>query len=277
MPLARLFRLPDHARGAPLQARAFAHRPEPPVAAGREDHKRRRLRRRLVRRRREPRLYRIDHPAWNDRNLRELAAGISSPLFLAHVRASTGTAVQQTNCHPFRHGRWLWMHNGLIRGLRARAPRARARGRCLALPVDRGHHRLGADVLPRAHVGARDRSARRGGAHGRLRRGDRPRPRHRAPDPDVARDLRRARPLGVPLLQRGRLALALLQHAHQGPAGKPIPTSRSSPRCRTRRASSSPSPSATSPGAWNEVPESHVGIIQPGDDELRPFTRTLVA
>ena len=25
-------------------------------------------------------------------------------------------------------------------------------------------------------------------------------------------------------------------------------------------------------GAWNEVPESHVGIIQPGDDELRPFS-----
>jgi predicted glutamine amidotransferase len=25
------------------------------------------------------------------------------------------------------------------------------------------------------------------------------------------------------------------------------------------------------PGAWNEVPESHVAIIQPGDDELRPF------
>jgi glutamine amidotransferase len=28
--------------------------------------------------------------------------------------ATTGTAVQQTNCHPFRHGRWLWMHNGGI-------------------------------------------------------------------------------------------------------------------------------------------------------------------
>jgi glutamine amidotransferase len=25
------------------------------------------------------------------------------------------------------------------------------------------------------------------------------------------------------------------------------------------------------PGAWNEVPESQVGIIQPGEDELRPF------
>ena len=33
---------------------------------------------------------------------------------LAHIRATTGTAVQQTNCHPFRHGRWLWMHNGVV-------------------------------------------------------------------------------------------------------------------------------------------------------------------
>src|SRR6188472_2038427 len=62
-----------------------------------------------------PRLYRSVHPAWNHRNLRELAAGISSRLFLAHIRASTGTAIQETNAHPFRHGRWLWMHNGLIR------------------------------------------------------------------------------------------------------------------------------------------------------------------
>jgi len=62
-----------------------------------------------------PRLYRSTHPAWNDRNLRELAAGIRSPLFLAHIRASTGTAIQETNTHPFRHGSWLWMHNGLVR------------------------------------------------------------------------------------------------------------------------------------------------------------------
>jgi predicted glutamine amidotransferase len=41
-----------------------------------------------------PRVYRSVHPAWNDRNLRELAAGISSHLFFAHIRASTGTAVQ---------------------------------------------------------------------------------------------------------------------------------------------------------------------------------------
>jgi glutamine amidotransferase len=62
-----------------------------------------------------PRVYRSTHPAWNDRNLKELASGISSPLFFAHIRASTGSAIQETNTHPFRYGNWLWMHNGLIR------------------------------------------------------------------------------------------------------------------------------------------------------------------
>jgi predicted glutamine amidotransferase len=62
-----------------------------------------------------PAVFRSIEPAWNDRNLREIAGHVESPLFLAHIRASTGTAVQQTNCHPFRHGRWLWIHNGLVR------------------------------------------------------------------------------------------------------------------------------------------------------------------
>ena len=61
-----------------------------------------------------PGIYRSINPAWNDQNLRELAEHVKSPLFLAHIRASTGTAIQQTNCHPFRHGKWLWMHNGSI-------------------------------------------------------------------------------------------------------------------------------------------------------------------
>ncbi|MFI5827893.1 class II glutamine amidotransferase [Streptomyces sp. NPDC051578] len=55
-------------------------------------------------------------PAWNNRTLREIADHVRSPLFFAHIRASTGTAVQQSNCHPFRHGRWMWMHNGAISG-----------------------------------------------------------------------------------------------------------------------------------------------------------------
>ena len=63
----------------------------------------------------EPALYRSVSPAWSDRNLRDMAGHISASNVFAHIRASTGTAIQQTNCHPFRFGRWLWMHNGLIR------------------------------------------------------------------------------------------------------------------------------------------------------------------
>jgi predicted glutamine amidotransferase len=62
-----------------------------------------------------PAVFHSIEPAWNDRNLREVASHVESPLFLAHIRASSGTAVQQTNCHPFRYGKWLWVHNGLVR------------------------------------------------------------------------------------------------------------------------------------------------------------------
>ncbi len=61
-----------------------------------------------------PAVYRSIEPAWNERNLRELANHVSSHLVFAHIRASTGTPVQQTNCHPFRFDNWLWMHNGSI-------------------------------------------------------------------------------------------------------------------------------------------------------------------
>ncbi len=63
-----------------------------------------------------PTLFKDVRPIWNDRNLREISTQIRSPLIFAHIRASTGTPVQQTNCHPFRHGKWLWMHNGQIAG-----------------------------------------------------------------------------------------------------------------------------------------------------------------
>ena len=32
------------------------------------------------------------------------------------MRATSGTAIQQTNCHPFRHGSWLFVHNGVVAG-----------------------------------------------------------------------------------------------------------------------------------------------------------------
>ena len=61
-----------------------------------------------------PAVYRSVSPAWSDPNLRELAGHTESPLFLAHVRAAIGSPVQETNCHPFRRGRWLFVHNGYI-------------------------------------------------------------------------------------------------------------------------------------------------------------------
>src|ERR1700761_1961863 len=61
-----------------------------------------------------PGVYHSVEPAWNDANLRELSGHISSPLFFTHIRAAIGSAVQQTNCHPFRHGHWLFMHNGYL-------------------------------------------------------------------------------------------------------------------------------------------------------------------
>jgi len=61
-----------------------------------------------------PGLYRSIRPAWNDFNLRDLAAQIRSRLFLAHVRATSLATVQETNCDPFRFGNWLLAHNGEI-------------------------------------------------------------------------------------------------------------------------------------------------------------------
>ena len=63
----------------------------------------------------EPALFKSIEPAWNDWNLREVAGQVRTPLLFAHIRASTGTPVQRSNCHPFRHDRWLWMHNGALR------------------------------------------------------------------------------------------------------------------------------------------------------------------
>jgi predicted glutamine amidotransferase len=65
-----------------------------------------------------PGIYRSISPAWADANLRELAAHIESPLFMVHIRAAIGSPVQETNCHPFRHERWMFVHNGYVGGLR---------------------------------------------------------------------------------------------------------------------------------------------------------------
>ena len=64
----------------------------------------------------EPGLYRDVFPAWSDPNLKALCRQVKAHAFLAHVRASTGTAISRNNCHPFTLGRWSFMHNGQVGG-----------------------------------------------------------------------------------------------------------------------------------------------------------------
>ena len=66
-----------------------------------------------------PALFHSIEPAWNDENLRELTNSIASPLFFGHVRAAGGPPIQRTNCHPFRHENWMFMHNGFLDGFHA--------------------------------------------------------------------------------------------------------------------------------------------------------------
>lgn len=62
----------------------------------------------------EPALFRSINPAWNNQNLLHLARVCHGPVILAHVRASTGTAVSEPNCHPFNVGKLTFMHNGSV-------------------------------------------------------------------------------------------------------------------------------------------------------------------
>jgi glutamine amidotransferase len=217
-----------------------------------------------------PRLYRSTHPAWNDRNLRELAAGISSPLFFAHIRASTGTAIQETNTHPFRYGRRLWMHNGLIREF----PRVR---RELALAVDDSLFSsiegttdsetmfflaltFGLEDDP---VGAVERMVGHVEATGR---------RHGV-----------EHPIQMTVATTDGETIWAFRYSSEGdsrslyfstrmdalralyPESEELATLSDETRVIVSE------PLGDLPGAWNEVPESHVGIVQPGNDELRPF------
>ena len=217
-----------------------------------------------------PRLYRSTHPAWNDRNLRELAAGISSPLFFAHIRASTGTAIQETNTHPFRHGRWLWMHNGLIREF------ARVR-RDLLLAID--------DSLFPSLEGTTDSEAM---FYLALTFGLEEDP-VAAVERMVGLVERTGRDHGVELPVQMTIATTdgksvwAFRYSSEGESRSLYFSTRMDdlkalyPESAELAALSDETrvvvsePLGDLPGAWNEVPESHVGIVRPGTDELVPF------
>jgi glutamine amidotransferase len=68
----------------------------------------------------EPAVFRSITPAWNNRNLHNLARVVASDCVLAHVRAATqSSGVNEANCHPFRWRQYLCMHNGDVGNFRA--------------------------------------------------------------------------------------------------------------------------------------------------------------
>jgi predicted glutamine amidotransferase len=220
-----------------------------------------------------PAVFHSIEPAWNDRNLRELAGHISSPLVFAHIRASTGSPVQQTNCHPFRHGRWLWMHNGFLDGF------AKVK-RDLTVAVD-------PELYPEIE-GTTDSELM---FHLALTFGL-----EDDPPQAVARTIGLVESVGhehgVEFPFQGTIATSdgeciwAFRYSSEG-------TSRSlffSTDVRTLRALYPENellrdlgdesrlvvsePLGDLPGAWNEVPEASYGVIQPGQDELHPFVPT---
>ena len=218
-----------------------------------------------------PRVYRSTHPAWNDRNLRELAAGITSPLFFAHIRASTGTAIQDTNTHPFRYGRWLWMHNGLVREF-DRVKRE------LLLAID--------DSLFTSIEGTTDSEAM---FYLALSLG-------LEDDPvsavermvgfveETGRNHGVELPIQMTVATTDGRSIWAFRYSSEGDSRSLYFSTRMDalkalyPELAELEALSDETrvivsePLGDLPGAWNEAPESHVGIVQAGEDELRPFT-----
>ena len=218
----------------------------------------------------EPGTFHSTEPAWNDRNLRGIAYHIESPLVLAHVRASTGGAIQQTNCHPFRFGSWLWMHNGAIRQF----PTVK---RELALAVDPNLYPLiegSTDTelffFLALTFGLRDDPVlaveqavglieQVGRAHG-------------VPDPIQ---------MTVATSDGTRLWAFRYSSEHDSRTlffSTAIDALRAHYPNLTVLDSFSPEsrlvvsePLSDLAGAWNEVPESHWGVVQPGGDEIHAF------
>ena len=217
-----------------------------------------------------PAIYRSVHPAWNDRNLRELATHVSSPLFFAHIRASTGTAVQETNTHPFRHGRWLFMHNGLIREF----PRMR---RDLLLAV-------APDLLPEIE-GSTDSELL---FYLALTFGLEQDPvealeRMAGAVEDVAEEHEVENPLQMSVAASDGERIIALRYSSEGSTRSLYYSTHARvlkeqyPDLEELQALSDEARAVVSEplgdlvGAWNEVPESSIGIVQPGQDELLPF------
>ena len=225
MSLAGVLGLPGAHRGPDLQAGTLADRPEPPLQARGGDDERRRLRHRLVWRRGDTGC--LPQRRAGLERLEPSRAG-GAPRVTGRVRAHTrlvrnaGAADELPSVPP----RAVALDaQRAHRRLPPREAGSRAPRRSGALSRDSGLERLGAFLLPGPDIWARGRPAARRRAGGRAHRGDWSRARGRAPDSDDCRDHRWPARLGVPVLERGEVAIALLlhgrEHASPHPPGAP--------------------------------------------------------
>ena len=164
--------------------------------------------------------------------------------------------MQQTNCHPFRHENWLWMHNGYLAGFHEMK-------RDLAMEVDPD---LFADIQgstdsemlfflalsfglrddPRAGVArAVGLVEEVGRSHG-----------IEFPVQMTVATTDGDTHLGVPVLQRGEVALAVPEHRRRRRCARSTPTT----RCCTTLSDDArlvvSEPLGDLQGAWREIPES---------------------
>ena len=218
-----------------------------------------------------PGVFHSVEPAWNDRNLRELAGHVESPLVFAHIRASSGSPVQQTNCHPFRHGRWLWMHNGLIRDFHRLK-------RELVLAVD-------PELYP-AMEGSTDSEVFFFLALTMGLEDDPPAAVERAVGviEHVGRSAGVEHPIQMTVATSDGRRLWAYRYSSEGKSRSLFYSTRvdtlreQHPEIAFLQQVSDESrlvvsePLGDLVGAWNEVPESSYGVVQEGQDELHPFT-----
>ena len=61
-----------------------------------------------------PALYKSQSPPISDFNFRNLCSNTETQCLFAHIRATSGSVVNQANSHPFVFGRHVFMHNGAI-------------------------------------------------------------------------------------------------------------------------------------------------------------------
>ena len=67
----------------------------------------------------DPFTYKNTLPIWSDINLPSLSRYVESSCVLANIRSATsGQAVDLSNCQPFQHNRILGIHNGFIERFR---------------------------------------------------------------------------------------------------------------------------------------------------------------